>query len=238
MSENIQSAVESLLTKVQAAVEEAIADESRRAVTEAPRFNVFGLLGVSENQLSRLFASLLNPKGPHGQGTLFLEHFLDILGASLPQSSIVQSMKDAWISERQEVKVSIERTTVALEDRRRMDIELSGAGFALMIENKPWAGDQRNQLADYAKHLRLRYGGKFIIVYLSGGGVAPSKHSIALEEQKSLVADGSFAMLSYRTQVHKWLTDTTDKSQAPVVSATLKAAAAYIEVTFSDTAYA
>ena len=45
----------------------------------APRFNLFQLLGVAENEVgthSALLADLLRPEGTHGQGTLFLDAFL------------------------------------------------------------------------------------------------------------------------------------------------------------------
>jgi hypothetical protein len=54
------------------------------ALTEArgERFNIFSILQVDHYEVrthSPFLAELLNPRGSHGQGAVFLKHFLDIL---------------------------------------------------------------------------------------------------------------------------------------------------------------
>ena len=46
----------------------------------ARRFNVLDYMRTDELGLSRIVADLLNPRGPHGQGKLFLERFVEGLG--------------------------------------------------------------------------------------------------------------------------------------------------------------
>ena len=46
----------------------------------ARNFNAFDYLRPDEQQLSKLIANLLDPKGKHGQGDVFLRRFLDLLG--------------------------------------------------------------------------------------------------------------------------------------------------------------
>ena len=52
----------------------AIAEKKQRQRDrkEATRFNVFDLIEPDENKLSDVLADLLDPKGNHGQGDLFL----------------------------------------------------------------------------------------------------------------------------------------------------------------------
>jgi len=91
-----------------------------------------------ENRISDIFADLLNPKGPHGQGAAFLELFLKQVGLSVMAA-------DAEIAKIREHTTS---------SGRRIDLFLPFArGPALGIENKPFAADQINQVNDYCEYL-------------------------------------------------------------------------------------
>lgn len=52
----------------------------RFAVPLAPDFNLFDYLRDDELGLSACLAGLLDPKGKHGQGTVFLNAFLETVG--------------------------------------------------------------------------------------------------------------------------------------------------------------
>ena len=56
-----------------------------------------------------------------------------------------------------------------------MDI---GGRYCLAIENKPFAGDQKDQIKDYLDWLRKNYGDRFLLIYLSPRGEAPSDYSV------------------------------------------------------------
>ena len=48
----------------------------------------------------------------------------------------------------------------------------------IAFENKPYAADGEAQVADYLEFLRRHYGGRFLLIYLSGHGGAPSEQSL------------------------------------------------------------
>ena len=126
--------------------------------------------------LSRIIADLLDPKASHGQGTLFLKTLLRLEGLkntrSLPK-----------LDGSQKISVVLERRITAA---RRIDISIEIieiiAGrktcYCLAIENKPFAGDQKNQVKDYLTYLREEYFERFLLIYLSGSGEGPPEWSI------------------------------------------------------------
>ena len=124
----------------------------------AHRFNVLEYLRTDELGLSRIIADLLNPKASHGQGPLFLRTLLSELDIEMTGSD--PDLADA--------RVFVERQ---IENQRRIDIyvQIPGANgtFCLAIENKPYAGDQENQVKDYLEHLRGKHDDRFLLIYLS-----------------------------------------------------------------------
>ena len=128
----------------------------------APKFNAFDYLQPDELRLSKLIADLLNPKGPHGQGDLFLCRFLDLLstegfdcGGDLRNSRVV--------------------TEIEIENRRRLDIVVHTDRCCLAIENKPYAADQPDQIKDYLAWLP---GRDDLLLYLTPQGEPPSEDSM------------------------------------------------------------
>ena len=81
MDTNMEN-LKSLLSKVDVLVsrEKAIQDEKYK---RGDSFNIFKSCGVNhyETTHSSIIAELLNPKGSHGQGGLFLKEFLVATGA-------------------------------------------------------------------------------------------------------------------------------------------------------------
>ncbi|MDE2389628.1 MAG: PD-(D/E)XK nuclease family protein, partial [Betaproteobacteria bacterium] len=97
----------------------------------APDFSIFDYLRTDEMGLSRCIASLLDPTEKHGQKEVFLESFLK---------------KIKW---RGNTKIRSVRLEKQANGQRRIDIYLQfHNGDIIGIENKPWAGLQKNQLGD------------------------------------------------------------------------------------------
>lgn len=118
----------------------------------ATRLSTFSLLNPNENALSRIIAELLNPRGAHGQGLLFLNSFLQALG--IPR-----------VKAREAVHVRLE---VYTRERRRIDIVVETRDYVIGIENKPWAAQQIDQLEDYRKELSDDFLGRVpILIFLS-----------------------------------------------------------------------
>ncbi len=140
----------------------------------ARRFNVFDYLRTDELGLSRIIADLLDPGASHGQGTLFLRALMDGL------NGLTMSVPDEDVDSAT-IKVEVERQ---ITKNRRLDIsvEIGRPGtYCLAIENKPWAGDQQNQVTDYLDFLKEKYR-KFLLVYLSAQGQGPSDWSIKQDD--------------------------------------------------------
>ena len=137
----------------------------------AHKFNVFDFLDKKEIGLSQIIAHLLNPSASHGQGTLFLQHFL----------KLVKNDGNWDHLNSKNVKVGTEHSTA---NNRRMDIHVASWGeepFRLAIENKPYAGDPKNQVLDYLKDLKKKPG-DFLLVYISPNGKGPSERSLPREK--------------------------------------------------------
>jgi len=157
----------------------------------ASRFNVFDFIAPDENRLSDILACLLDPEGVHSQGGVFLEGFL-------------HHVCDLKFSVRNVERVIVrreERTGLIERNRRRLDILIDVEGFipedcfGVGIENKPWAGEQPEQMSDYLKQLRGKYGNRFRLLYLSASGDEPE--SIPQSERLALRKSGHLVCSSY-----------------------------------------
>jgi hypothetical protein len=102
----------------------------------APAFNAVALLAPGETRLSEIFRWLLDDSETHGQGALFRDRFVGGLLGEEPE---------AWAG----AKVACEVTTA--DGRGRIDLLMESCDGArcVVIENKPWAGWQVDQLARY-----------------------------------------------------------------------------------------
>ena len=75
-----QSVLEQFFANINHKVE--LAETQQRLIDkqQATKFNVFELIEPDENKLSDILADLLDPKGSHGQGDLFLRLLFKQLG--------------------------------------------------------------------------------------------------------------------------------------------------------------
>ena len=148
-------------------------------------FNVFRLCRVDhyENLHSYILASLLNPEGNHGQGSLFLDLFLEFLDDSF--SSTFNS-KQAYVYT--EYSTDFGRIDILIEDN---------TGRAIIIENKIYAQDQDSQIQRYNQFALSKYKKDgYRIIYLTLDGHEAAKHS----------GEGvSYTRLSYRESIIQWL---------------------------------
>ena len=165
----------------------------------ARRFNVFDYAKTDELGLSKILADLLDPHGPHGQGALFLERFVKRLGKPLFRPNLSDSRNSVVgrLVHRKKQR-PVEHVITA---NRRIDIYIQigdgDAAHCLAIENKPYAGDQKNQVKDYLEYLWEQYGERFVLIYLSPTGEGPSNWSIPEKELGKW--HGQFAILPYCT---------------------------------------
>ncbi len=151
-------------------------------------FNALDYLRTDELGLSRIIGYLLDPNGTHGQGTRFLARFGDLVGPDLWPAGQTVRFDDF------DVHVLRERST---DGGGRLDIsvELRSRGrepACIAFENKPYAADGEGQIADYLAFLKRHYGDRFLLIYLSGHGGAPSERGLPRAACKDGLAIMSF----------------------------------------------
>lgn len=178
----------------------------------APDFSIFDYLRTDEMRLSRCIAGLLDPNGKHGQKEIFLESFLE---------------KINWSGDTRVGSVNLERQA---NGQRRIDIYLQFQnGDIIGIENKPWAGDQENQLSDYAMFIEKEAkGNKWLLIYLSNN--EPSDYSGTKKEVfKKTEREGKFKQLGF-SEIIDWLEDCACKSRALIVRLFIEELAKFIRM--------
>ena len=160
----------------------------------AHQFNVFEYLKTDELGLSRVIADLLNPAASHGQGPLFLDIFLKQVKATSEWPDLDTSR----------ATVVVEKGIQVQERKRFIDIYVaipnSAGDYCLAIENKPYAGDQENQVKDYLEHLE-KYEGRSLLIYLSPTGEGPSEASVPRQDFTDKELRGRFAIMPYSQQM-------------------------------------
>lgn len=123
-------------------------------------FSFFRYMTLDENSMSDYIGLILDPSGVHGQRELFLNLFIDYL-------------HQKGIEGIQRLQYSVKRELWA---DGRIDIFLHCSDTALIIENKPYAGDQKDQLQRYFNHICTTYKNVFMIYLTKADG--PSNYSI------------------------------------------------------------
>jgi hypothetical protein len=187
----------------------------------ASDFNVFDYINPNENKLSDIMADLLNPDGTHGQKDAFLKEFLKIIDKKLDCNLMdCKIMREA-------------STTYIVNNQRRIDITLNFQNkFEIGIENKPWDEEQENQLQDYQKHLRKKFGENFCIVYISGNGSEPESLSEKLKKQ--LLQERKLIILKYKPDIKVWLEKCYKECKSEKIRIFIKDFIQYIEQNFEE----
>lgn len=189
----------------------SLAEAKQRYAAElAPDFNLVDHLRNNEVALSRYLGLLLDTKGVHGQGELFLRGLLQRLGQPgfEPQDLL---------------RVELEQRT---HSGRFLDIYLEFRGGVIGIENKPWAADQYMQLEDYARFLQLSArSGQWLLVYACNW--EPSEASLNPAQREALEQTGNFLRLDF-LQIAEWLDDSACHTRAPKVRLFVEALSAYV----------
>lgn len=170
----------------------ARADERAKATHE--RFNVFTTLLEAHDEVrlhTRFLNGLLDTKGSHDCGRLFLDLFFATL-KELPafdhedEQIFFNPVKpeNVWTVENE-----VTRTGVG-----RIDILLEQQIFGIAIENKIYAGEQELQIARYAGYLSTKFGSNAMVLYLTRHG------------EKSNTHDGNrYLRISYAEHILAWL---------------------------------
>ena len=160
------------------------------------QFNLFDILHVGHYEVrthSPMLAGLLNPRGSHGQGAVFLKKFLKHFNIPDFAAESARVKTEACIG-------MLGRIDIVIED---------GNNRSIFIENKIYADLQENQLGRYHEHNR-----KAKILYLTLNGENPSDwETNPIYRTESFVS--AIKTISYRYDIIGWL-ETCRKEVATV----------------------
>lgn len=133
---------------------------------------------------SQFLVELLNPKGTHGLGDTFLKLWLEQLGISDFETKTAKSIAEHYIG------------PVTETEGGRIDILIANQAGKIVIENKIFAGDQKNQLLRYHN-----YDKNATLFYLTLFGTSPDSESTG----KGILKENQYFCIAYSTDVLVWL---------------------------------
>jgi hypothetical protein len=153
-------------------------------------FNLFQVLNIGHYEVrthSPILAELLNPKGRHGQGAVFLSLFLNQCGIG----------ENDFHAESSKVAVEYHIGNKTEDTGGRIDIVIEdGKRRRILIENKIYAGDQENQMTRYGN-----FDDGARLFYLTLFGDKPS--GLKQEEEMATRCE----CISYKDHIRDWLMD-------------------------------
>ncbi|GMO43671.1 MAG: hypothetical protein Pg6C_05470 [Treponemataceae bacterium] len=166
-------------------------DELYRKTGE--KYNIFQIAHISEKEviMCRVIADLLNPKGKHYKGDLYLKLFWDIVSPKIKNPPALDTSK------------ANVKTEYGTDEQRRIDIAIEEGTVFIPIEVKIRAGEQPEQINDYAEYAAKRNWGRNIpVLYLT------------LEGGKSWTAGGhEYVRISFRNDILTWLSRCLEQSE-------------------------
>ncbi|WP_170020355.1 PD-(D/E)XK nuclease family protein [Campylobacter sp. RM16190] len=167
-------------------------------------YNIFTALLKENDEVrlhSRFLYSLLNTEGRHCQDDLFLQLFLKNIG------------EQDWINTK-EAKV--------FKEYQNIDIYITNGAKHIILENKIYANDQKEQIGRYIDLLREQYKydsnkqekqePEILVVFLSPFGRSVSEYSLGKYELKNgELTCRNFSVrykeISYQSDILRWLNE-------------------------------
>ncbi|MFN8436262.1 MAG: PD-(D/E)XK nuclease family protein [Cytophagales bacterium] len=181
--------IENLLTQITAIRKQY----DKMAELTGENFNVFKVLGLTTNEVrthSAFIAELLNPKGSHGQKEVFLKLFCEVL-----------ELKDFnCLNAKVFVEKYIDKTNEDYTEGGYIDILLIDTeNKAIVIENKIYAINQKNQLFRYYNYSKSKHLNNYTLLYLTLDGKEASIDS------KNVIPENVIKNISYNEVILSWL---------------------------------
>lgn len=183
------------------------------------KFNVFRILKLSANEVrthSAFIAELLDPFGSHSSGSIFLNHFLEIIQKKDFSNPTEVPVKIVFNPENvKKIKVEHWLGNVSGTDGGYIDILLTDKeNNQIIIENKIYAVDQPKQILRYHN-----FDKSAPLIYLTLDGKMPSVESTGKEPA---VLD-KLICISYQDDILKWLDECKKSSiDQPIIRETIK----------------
>ena len=169
---------------LRAGVKRAIDENMRREKDEAPRLNLLRLLKceVVEQVHTKILKDLLDPKGTHGRGTLFLNEFLRSLKRHDLVAIVKANPQRVWVDS--EVGTHLGRPDILLR---------LSPYFTAILENKVRAKEGTDQLERYRKLLDQQPEKETLLIYLTPDG------------RRSETEVKRYVRFSYAVGIHDWI---------------------------------
>lgn len=171
-------------------------------------YNLFCVLECEAKEvlMCRMLADLLNPKGRHGKGSIYLEHFL---------KNVLHEPDAAMLSQ----MISVYKE-YPIDEERRIDIVLTGNGRFIPVEVKIYAGEQQAQCCDYYQYAVKRDKDTYV-VYLTLHGTMPSKYSLGSKDGSYMLDLSNVKTISFENEIAGWLQELEWMEKNPVLVSTL-----------------
>ena len=162
--------------------------ESRRRSVGGD-FNIFYVIATESDEvrICRLIKELLDPKGCHGQGSIFLKSFVEIVLQSSPDDFRQIDYLNAVVT-REEV----------IDSFRRIDICIRIGTRFIPIEVKIYADDQERQCRDYYD-FAVKRDKDTTIYYLTLDGHEPD------ESSRGDLTDEQLRCISFGEHILQWI---------------------------------
>ena len=154
-------------------------------------FNVFKILGVETSEIrhSAFLAELLNVQGSHGQGSKYLDLFLEQIGVTDFDPKTSKIIAEYHIGEVDNEEKEGGYIDILMQDKENR---------CIVIDNKIYAGDQCNQLERYYNFIHQQHEGSKLF-YLNLFGDKPSN------ESTGNLKDVDYSIITYRSDILQWL---------------------------------
>jgi len=148
------------------------------------KYNIFKIVRIKEDEVKicRVIADLLNPKGSHYKGDLYLKLFWSLLSSKYKNLPQLDTLKANVITE------------YYTDEQRRIDIVLEDGTVFIPIEVKINAGEQPDQLKDYAEYAKKKNGKNIPVIFLSLEG-----------REAGTAGDNDYVSVSFSRDILKWL---------------------------------
>lgn len=163
------------------------------------RFNLISLLGMEHNERythSNIIAELLNPKGSHGYGSIFLQLFLENLKITGFQIEDCRIITEEYVGSINCSDGSTIRTFLDIVIKEK-------SGRVILIENKIWAKDQHLQIERYYDTYKEKIV-KLFYLNVNEWNDCPTKRTDVLSV---------FQNISYKNEINNWLQECLKNSK-------------------------
>lgn len=179
-------------------VNKILIKEKEARIKRGEDFNVYQILGMESNENkthSSFIAALLNPKGTHHQGDLFLRLFINKLKeVASDEWGNFNSLNSARIIKEYHIsKVDHNNKTGG-----RIDILIRIGGKFISIENKIYAGEQENQIERYVNFEKDNN----TVFYLTLDG---KSYNGSTNCSEATISEEDYHCLSYKNHIKEWL---------------------------------